>query len=302
MNRTLLTLLTASAMLGFASTAEAACTDPSIKAQVSKSLATTGETINYSYDFCWNSAGDRYTVQLLKVKDGVETAVTPLDSRPLDGKAGAANGSGSYVIPAEGRYLLRVLYYRVGATNFETKGEIVFRANPAPVVTPDPVPTPTPVPETPAEPVGVITPVETPAEPIAAPEPVPAKLSITKRAAKKLYRAGQTSVWTIKVKNVSKTTAENVVMCDKIPARTQYVSASRTVKFSKGKACFKLGNVRSGAEVKTTVRLLIDRNIKAKKVTNPAYATSDNAATVRAQDSVKIPKASAPKAKAPVTG
>jgi hypothetical protein len=101
---------------------------------------------------------------------------------------------------------------------------------------------------------------------------------------------------------VSKVVTRNTVMCDKLPAQTQFVSASRPVEFKGAKACFKLGNLKPGQVVKTVVKLLIDRNTKATKVVNPATAVADNAKQVKAKDTVRIPPEATPRRPAPVTG
>jgi uncharacterized repeat protein (TIGR01451 family) len=313
--------------------------DAQINVQVSDSLPAVGENVTYNYGITYQSDGADYTTQILQQQaNGNYSPYTALQTTQLNSQPGSTSGSGAFTIPDTSRYEIEVVYYAKGQTTSEDRADIVIKPHAAPVATPTPTPAPTPAPapiatvpvaSTPtpvATPVAptvapVVAPVATPvvpttkpkgtehkapkAKPVvkAAPKPiVKAKLTITKHAARPVYTAGSVSTWTIKVGDSSKTTAQNVVMCDTLPTGTQFDSASRPVSFTGDRACFKLGSIAHAQVKSVTIKLLIAANTHQTQIINHAGATASNAPSVKAQASVRIPRRAVPTTPAPVTG
>jgi uncharacterized repeat protein (TIGR01451 family)/fimbrial isopeptide formation D2 family protein len=117
-----------------------------------------------------------------------------------------------------------------------------------------------------------------------------AKLSLTKVASKKSVKVGQTVKYTIKLKNISKTTAVNVEVCDLIPARLSVVKTAGG-KLKSGNLCWTVQSLAPGKSkaYKPTFRVA---NGSAGSVTNPVRATAGNAKTVRAKARVAVPRRS----------
>jgi uncharacterized repeat protein (TIGR01451 family) len=128
-----------------------------------------------------------------------------------------------------GRYEVVVAYYMQGQSQWEDEGEGVFIVDapavsiPVPPVVPAPV-APQSVPSAPAVVPAPLTPVGG-----AAPQ---AKISLVKTADVKVAAAGSLVRYTLTVKDTSSTTADDVKLCDALPAGTLYVSASRKAAFS----------------------------------------------------------------------
>ena len=230
----------------------------------------------------------------------VSTAVTPAQVTAMSGIPGEVTGEGNFTPTAAGRYKVVVAYYEQGQSVWESEGEALIIAKPAPVVVP-PV-TPEVIPSTPAPPVTPAKPVENPpAGPIGTAVPTKAKISLTKSAIKNVVKAGSVAPFLLTVKNVSKVTALHVVVCDALPAQTQYVGASKTATFHGASACFTVGNLTAGQSAKVTIELSINQGTHGT-VTNHATATASNAPSVKAQAKVKVPSAPSRKVVAPVTG
>jgi uncharacterized repeat protein (TIGR01451 family) len=324
------------ASLGMAATiapaAHADSPDAQINVQVSDSLPAVGENITYNYGITYQSDGADYTTQILQQQaNGNYSPYTALTTTQLNGQPGSTSGSGSFTIPDTSRYEIEIVYYAEGQTTSEDRADIVIKPHAAPVATPAPTPAPAPV-VAPAPVAAPVAPTAAPVAPTAAPVVAPvvpttkpsgvrhkpkakkpvvkaapkpvvkAKLTITKRAARSVYQAGSVSTWTIKVGDSSKTTAQDVVMCDTLPTGTQFDSASRPVSFSGDRACFKLGSIAHAQVKSVTVKLLIAANTTKTQIINHAGATASNAPSVKAQASVRIPRRAVPTTPAPVTG
>jgi uncharacterized repeat protein (TIGR01451 family) len=114
-----------------------------------------------------------------------------------------------------------------------------------------------------------------------------AKLALTKRAAKRVVRAGTVARFTLAVTDRTIVAARAVKVCDRVPARSQLVSASRRVELKGRNACFKLGTFGPGETVTIMVSLRVQGNARGK-LRNTATATARNAHATRAQATVRI--------------
>jgi len=284
-----------------AASASTGCTNPSINVATSQAIVTVGQEVTYSYGFCYNSQSERYTVQAMQTENGegasISTAVTPTQVTAMSGLPGEVTGEGHFTPATPGRYKVVVAYYEKGQSVWESEGEALIIAKPAPVVPPV---TPEVIPSNPAPvPAPVVS--NPPAGPIGTAVPTEAKISLTKRALKSIVPAGQVAPFIMTIKNVSKVTALHVVVCDALPTQTQYIGASKTATFHGASACFTIGNMQAGAQASITIRLSINQGTHGT-VTNHATATASNAPSVKAQAKVKVPSAPARKVVAPVTG
>lgn len=115
-----------------------------------------------------------------------------------------------------------------------------------------------------------------------------AKLQITKVAAKKTVKVGQSVTYTIRVRNVSKTTAVRVQVCDLIPARLTVVRRDGG-ELVRGNLCWDITTLGPGS-VRTFKPKFRVTNGNGSRVTNPVRVTSENAATKRAKASISVPQ------------
>jgi uncharacterized repeat protein (TIGR01451 family) len=301
----LIALIVPAVFTASASAAAAVCSNPGVQVQAAPTVSTVGTPVTYNYSFCYNTNGADYTVQVLSETPSttgsgyVANAASPLAMTALAAQPGTVSGSGVFTPTAAGRYEVEVAYYMQGQAAWEDEGQTVFIVNAAPVTVPPVVTVPTPpvtpqgVPSTPA----VATPA--PLAPVGATAP-PAALSLTKTTASKVVAAGSAVKFTLTVGNTSSATADDVKVCDHLPAGTLYVSASRTAAFQGADACFKVGNLASGAKSVTTITLRLAKTASGT-ITNHATATAANAPTVKAQAPVKV-RGHAVLTPAPVTG
>jgi len=275
------------------------CSNPSINVATEQAIVTVGQEVTYSYNFCYNSQSERYTVQVMQTENAegaaVSNAVTPAQVTPMTGVPGEVSGSGHFTPTAAGRYKVVVAYYEQGQKEWESEGEALIIAKPEveKAVVPPAIPIGTATPAPPAE--------NPPAGPIGTAVPTKAKIALVKRALKATVPAGQTATFSLTVTNVSKVVALHVVVCDALPTHTQYVGASKTATFHGASACFTIGNMKAGQKVSFTIRLSINQGTTGK-VINHATATASNAPSVKAQAKVKVPSTPSRKVVAPVTG
>ncbi len=291
----------------------ASCSNPSIMVATNVVSVEASHSINYSYSFCYNSQSNYYTVQVVKENPAAggtftDEGVAPTQTTPLSGAAGTTEGHGSFTPTTQGRYKVIVAYYEKGQATWESEGETLFLVTspPAPVtpevVKEEPVAAPevAKAPATP-QPPAVVTPEDPPAAPIGHTETPKAKIALVKHAIRSVVRAGRTAAFTLTVSNASQMTAENVVVCDALPAQTQYVGASKLATFKGASACFSVGNLKIGASAKITIRLSVNTGTHGS-VVNHATATATNAPSVSAQAKVRVPGGPRKLVSAPVTG
>lgn len=115
-----------------------------------------------------------------------------------------------------------------------------------------------------------------------------AKLQITKVASKQTVKVGQSVTYTIRVKNVSKTTAVRVQVCDLIPARLTVVRRDGG-ELVRGNLCWDITTLGPGSVRKFKPKFRVT-NGNGSRVTNPVRVTSENAATKRAKASIRVPQ------------
>jgi uncharacterized repeat protein (TIGR01451 family) len=158
-------------------------------------------------------------------------------------------------------------------------------APPPPPVAPPPVAPPVapPIVATPVAPPVVSTPVTTPA-PAVVTVPAP-RISLTKKAGASTVAAGDTIKYQLIVKSTGGT-ANDVVVCDKLPAHMTYVALGNAT-LQDGKACWTLGDVTGSITLSLTARVDTDSPVGA--LTNNATATSSNAGRAKAHATINVP-------------
>jgi uncharacterized repeat protein (TIGR01451 family) len=117
-----------------------------------------------------------------------------------------------------------------------------------------------------------------------APPPKPTKLAITKRGPK-LVKAGTVITFTITVKNIGTSFAQNVIVRDQVPKGL--TSAQPGVRVQKGVITFTVGNLDAGATRKIRVKMALSPKLKGS-IINRATARATNAPLVRAQWTVNV--------------
>jgi len=287
-------------LLASATGASAACSNPSISVATNVVSVEEGQPISYSYSFCYNSQSSYYTVQVLKENPsttGTYTTenVTPTQNTPMAGSAGTTSGEGTYTPTSAGRYKVIVAYYEKGQTTWESEGETLFLVTATPVRTQE-APSIPEVPKAPEAPR-----VNPPVAPIGRVATPPAKIALVKRALHPVVKVGHVATFTLTASNISQIVARQVVICDALPAQTQYVGASKPATFKGASACFTIGNMAVGAKATITIRLSINVGTHGS-VVNHATATASNAPSVHAQAKVRVPGSPRKLVAAPVTG
>ena len=114
-----------------------------------------------------------------------------------------------------------------------------------------------------------------------------AKLVLTKHAAKPVVRAGKVTGFTLAVTDRSVIAAGAVKVCDRVPALSRLVAASRRVHFKGRNACFKVGLLGPGERVRIKVSLLVQGTARGTLL-NTATATARNARRTSARATVRI--------------
>lgn len=117
--------------------------------------------------------------------------------------------------------------------------------------------------------------------------PLKARVTIEKRASKKVVIAGGKMNFTLIVRSVGKVAAENVKVCDKLPPNMTYVTLGGG-KAKNGRVCWRLGTMPVGASRKITFTVKVDVDAKKGKVTNVAVVTAANAPPATARRTVTI--------------
>jgi uncharacterized repeat protein (TIGR01451 family) len=156
---------------------------------------------------------------------------------------------------------------------------------PPPPVAPPPVAPPVapPIVATPVAPPVVSTPVTTPA-PAVVTAPAP-RISLTKKAGASTVAVGDTIKYQLIVKSTGGT-ANDVVVCDKLPAHMTYVALGNAT-LQDGKACWTLGDLTGSITLSLTARVDTDSPVGA--LTNNATATSSNAGRAKAHATINVP-------------
>ena len=204
------------------------------------------------------------TVQPAGYDDGYETRGNRV---PIPGSAG---GPDSIVLRTHGNPMIE--------KNF---GEWLRPV--APPVTPPVAP---PTTSAPAAPPAVATPVTPSAAPAPAITAAPApKISLRKRALRKVVAAGATVKYQIVVK-AKGGTAHDVVVCDQLPDNMTYVSLG-TATLTDGKACWIVGDLTGSLTLSLTAK--VDADAAPGKLLNVATVTSD-VGDHKAKASVRVPE------------
>ena len=117
------------------------------------------------------------------------------------------------------------------------------------------------------------------------------KLVLTKVGKPGTVPAGENVRYTLVVKNVGKSTAHNVKVCDTLPAGVT-VTATGGGKLSDGVVCWTVGTLPKTKQKQFTLTVKVDLTTKSKRITNKAVATASDAPSARASSStnIKLPK------------
>jgi uncharacterized repeat protein (TIGR01451 family) len=112
-------------------------------------------------------------------------------------------------------------------------------------------------------------------------------LGLSKGADARTVRAGETTTYTIRVRNPSKRAVRNVRTCDHLPAGMVPVSATPKVKVSKGRYCWTAKRIGAGKSktYELTVRALLGAR---GRTVNRATAGSSEAKTGKASRTVRV--------------
>jgi uncharacterized repeat protein (TIGR01451 family) len=129
---------------------------------------------------------------------------------------------------------------------------------------------------------------------VAPPKPAKAKLKLTEKAAPKVVKNGADVLYTLKLKDVGKATADKVKLCTAIPAGTTLVKAPGAHLVG-GKVCWTFKKIRAGHGVVKHFVLKMASPTLAGKVVNHSTATATKVSKVKASATVKVLPGPGPK-------
>lgn len=242
----------------------------------------------YSFTICARQSVERIQARIAKLRDPRVAAtpanlesVTPFEVLP------DLYGTRSWGVPtglAAGSYAVEVAYFTPDG-QMADRAASVFRVSQAAV--PPPLPPLPPAPPLPAPPPQ--GPVSLPdleaAPPPATPRaeaPRRAKLSLTKRANKRIVEGGSRVTWTLQLRNLGPAIARKVVLCDAVPGGLILVRAPRA-QFRAGKACWTFPKLAKGGTRVVRIVTQVDGALSSTRfIVNRADAVAANAARVRA--------------------
>ena len=290
------------ALISTPAAAHAACGPAaSINATAAARTVPAGAEQPYTYALCFGSAPDRYDTQVFAVTvnaDGEITGqrpVSPLTATSLAGAGSPVTGQGAYRTEQPGEYMLRVRYYAAGRALPETTGQALWQVT-APT---DPAPVPPVTGPAPPRPQG---------DPHGGPlvraqgEPTRTAITVRARALPRAARPGARVRVRLTVHNSGAAAAVSVGICGRLPARTQFISAGRPVRFHGARACMLMGALAPGQSRTVHVTLRVDRTAPRGRARINATATAANAGPAVAHASLRVRRASARRVHAPVTG
>ncbi len=104
-----------------------------------------------------------------------------------------------------------------------------------------------------------------------------AALRVTKRAGRRRVASGSLVGYRITVRNLGPVTALGVRVCDRVPRGESFYSAPGA-RFRGGRACWKVGSLRTGRTQTFTIRVRAQNAPRARTVRNVAGARATNAA------------------------
>lgn len=262
----------------------ASCSRPGVTVSANHSTVRVGERVDYAYKLCFTSTPARYETQLLQVaKDGTTVSATRAQGSTIS--SGPVTGGGVAVPVADGDYVIRVSYFAAGRARATAVGEARFRATPEHTTSPT-------TPDTPA-----------PADAQPAPQGGPqARVALTQHVTSSTVRRGGRVSFRLTARNVGRVAARRVRVCGRLPADTQYASASRSVTFSGDRACVGLGTLAAGMDETVRITLRVDRAATTRRLTSEGTVTALNAPAAHARASSRVVVSRAPRVRAPITG
>jgi uncharacterized repeat protein (TIGR01451 family) len=119
------------------------------------------------------------------------------------------------------------------------------------------------------------------------PKPKPAKLKLTEQADPKVVKNGGDVHYTLKLRNVGKSTADKVKLCTAIPAGTTLVKAPGAHLIN-GEVCWTFKTLRAGHGVTKRFVLKMAASTLSGKVVNHSTATATKVSKVKASATVKV--------------
>jgi uncharacterized repeat protein (TIGR01451 family) len=204
---------------------------------------------------------------------------------------------------------------KVAAGGERRTGTMTFRVvaptpppDPQPDPSPDPSPTPGPEPTPGSEPGSDPAPSPEPS-PSETPTPTPrphvarrAKLHLSLAALPRRAYGGDSASYLVVVSNASRNPARRTRVCERLPARVQFVQATRRVTFRGRDLCFRRTRLGAGGSMAALVYVHVDTDARAGMAHASATATAANAKRVRAHARLRVLTRAAPPHRAPVTG
>jgi hypothetical protein len=91
-------------------------------------------------------------------------------------------------------------------------------------------------------------------------------------------------------------------VCERLPARVQFVQATRRVTFRGRDLCFRRTRLGAGGSMAALVYVHVDTDARAGMAHASATATAANAHPARAHARLRVLRRAAPPHRAPVTG
>lgn len=207
----LLLIIMAMAVLAPCANASAAA---SVDVTVDSTTATTPYTQGYSFALAYDTAPDRYTIEVIR-PDGVWA--TPMTTTYVGARPSPVTGNGTFDLvdgSLTGTWTIRVSYYAQGRVDPEAVDQATFTvvARMAPPIAPPPIPQPQTITPQPVVPQQLL-------EPQSAYAPPSLVASLKPRSPR--ARAGRATTWVLAVRNSSRVEeAVAVRACVRLPDKT----------------------------------------------------------------------------------
>lgn len=242
---------------------------------------------------------------------------------PAGAPAGTYRVDLDAVAPGDGDVIIRRVRARAAAVgSLEHRGgSMTFRVvdpppPPSPPHDPDSDPGPREEPPPPAVvppavvPPAVVPPaVVPPAVPVSGPPPAVrlpaarrARLRLSLSAVPRRAYGGDHATYFLMVSNTAREPAARTRVCERLPARVQFVEATRPMRFAGRSVCFAGGRLGAGRSLAALVYVHVDTDARPGMARARATATAANADRVRAAARLRVLRRAAPPHRAPVTG
>jgi hypothetical protein len=234
---------------------------------------------------------------------------------PAGAPAGTYRVDLDAVAPGDGDVIIRRVRAKAGAVGAleHRTGSMTFRVvdpPPPPPHDPDPDPGPREAPPPPAVvPPAVVPPaVVPPAGPVSGPPTVRphvarrARLRLSLSAVPRRAYGGDYASYLLMVSNTAREPAARTRVCERLPARVQFVGATRRVRLTGRSLCFAGGRLGAGRSLAALVYVHVDTDARPGMARARATATAANADRVRAAARLRVLRRATRPHRAPVTG